>query len=405
MFSFRTTALQAQEDIILRGGRLAVLCNYTAWDTTTGEYLYQSLYGKYNVRKVLVGNHGFFEESARFPAEPYDGTGLPDCPFVFFRNADGTIDSEAFSDIDALVVDIQDIGSRYSRFLMDLRDIFVFISGNGMDMPVYILDKVNPCGRQVEGTPLREGQDSCCGVEGLPHKHGLTLGEAANMVHSELNAKFPLHVISYAASMAGKDLLTWSIPPMSDFPGFFTAHLFSGQYLWTGTNVSCAVGTCRPYESFGAPFMKDLRRINDGDWNSPSCPVSYPGAFMRPTVFVPYAGIYAGERCYGFQILMNPNAQYHSLVHSLHILREIRRAYPEFSSVGFPECGSGYMESESGSCRVSLARLVGDDLLMSYINGETDRDEVREYIKTEEQKWIRKAKKYMLYDDSLWRVK
>ena len=151
--------------------------------------------------------------------------------------------------------------------------------------------------------------------------------------------------------------------------------------------------------------MKDLRRINDGDWNSPSCPVSYPGAFMRPTVFVPYAGIYAGERCYGFQILMNPNAQYHSLVHSLHILREIRRAYPEFSSVGFPECGSGYMESESGSCRVSLARLVGDDLLMSYINGETDRDEVREYIKTEEQKWIRKAKKYMLYDDSLWRVK
>ena len=40
-----------------------------------------------------------------------------------------------------------------------------------------------------------------------------------------------------------------------------------------------------------------------------------------------------------------------------------------------------------------------------YLRGRIPFDVVKEHVKLEEQKWIRKAKRYLLYDDQPYRMK
>ena len=108
---------------------------------------------------------------------------------------------------------------------------------------------------------------------------------------------------------------------------------------------------------------------------------------MRPCSFTPACGPYEGRRCYGYQIILEPGAEYHSLMHTLQLMRYFRDSCPEFGT--------------DDAFRLKLS----DDTLLSYINGEISWNEAREHIKIEEQKWTRKAKKYILYDDAPYRIK
>ena len=71
----------------------------------------------------------------------------------------------------------------------------------------------------------------------------------------------------------------------------------------------------------------------------------------------------------------------------MHLLRFFRERYPEF-------------RLEEG-----FEAKLSDNVLLSYINGEISAQEMREHVKLEEQKWIRKAKKFILYEDQPYRIK
>ena len=85
--------------------------------------------------------------------------------------------------------------------------------------------------------------------------------------------------------------------------------------------------------------------------------------------------------------MLEPGSEYHSLIHTLELMRYFRARYPEFS------LGEGF------------ERKLADPVLLGYILGRTDYSEMREHIKLEEQKWVRKAKKFILYEDQPYRVK
>ena len=368
MFSFRTTPLDQQPDIVLAKGNVGVLCNQVAWNPEKGEYLFETLHRGGNLKKVFVPTEEL---------EGYAALNLEGCEFIPMEEM-----VENLSGIDAIIVELQEIGTRYTPIIDLMGALFGTIHQQGLEISVYVLDRENPTGRCVEGT---------MGSLGIPHRHGLTLGEIANMFHTEMGAKFPLHIISYLVRSATQYMMPWSIPPMDDVAGMFTSVFYGGQYLWRGTNVTPGIGTTRPYEMFGAPFMKTLgdycSRNGLRNWNDPSGPIYDPATFIRWTKFVPGEGRHAGEECYGFQLLQNPGVQYHALGHTLRIMRFVRSECPEFDI----ECG--------------LEEILDDNILMEYVRGVDIWEEVKENIKVEEQKWIRKAKKYLLYDDSLWRIK
>jgi uncharacterized protein YbbC (DUF1343 family) len=241
---------------------------------------------------------------------------------------------------------------------------------------LYIVDHINPAGRVVEGTmPLAELEAY---VPKVAHRHGLTLGELVNLYYHEIGAKFALHVISALATDSNKQLMPWTIAPASDIPGLFTCDMYSGGGLWNNTNISPAIGTARPYEYIGAPFVKTA--------SSEPVPVA-DGVLLRPASFTPSCGKYAGKKCFGYQIMLEPGVEYHSLMHTLQLMRYFKDRYKEFCL-------------EDG-----FAAKLSDPVLLGYINGEVSWEDAKEHIKVEEQKWIRKAKKFVLYEDHPYRMK
>ena len=85
--------------------------------------------------------------------------------------------------------------------------------------------------------------------------------------------------------------------------------------------------------------------------------------------------------------MLEPGTEYHSLLHTLQLIRYFKEKYKEFTL-------------EEG-----FEAKVSDQVVMDYVNGLISFEDLKEHIKVEEQKWIRKAKKFVLYDDQPYRIK
>ena len=408
MFSFRTSPLMEQQDSVLRGGKVALLCNQSAWHPETGEYLFETLYKRGVLKRVFTPEHGLFGELQ--DQEKLDGNKLYNelrmegCEFIsLYGTSEESLSAniDKLNDIDALIVELQDVGSRYYTFNTTILNLFKVLKDNSLNLPVYLIDRINPAGRQVEGTMLQSEYTSFIGIEGIAHRHGLSIGEIANLLYNEINAKFPLHIISYVAEKINSELLPWSISPSPNIPGLFTCHFYSGQCLWEGTNISEGRGTTRPFELFGAPFMESLINYNEenelANWNDPKHPIYDHAVYIRWAKYIPIFHKYANQTCFGFQLHPVPGLQYHALAHNLKIVDFVRKNCAEFS---FREG-----RYEAGNDKTAIELLLGDKLLVEYVHGRAEWTEIKEHIKIEEQKWIRKAKRFMLYPESLYRCK
>ena len=355
MFSFRTTSLEDQLDKALLEGRVGCFCTQNCWDTEKGRYMYEIFGQRGNLQTVF---------------SPRDTELTPLTNHIEFSVDD-------LKDLNAVVVEIQDVGARYFNYTKDVFRLMDVLKTMKDEAPsLYIVDHINPAGRVVEGTMPSSVQEDF--VPKVAHRHGLTLGELANLYYHEIGAKFALHVISALATDSNKQLMPWTIAPASDIPGLFTCDVYSGGGLWNNTNVSPAIGTARPYEYIGAPFIKTALSMN--------VPVA-DGVMMRPCSFTPSCGRYEGKKCFGYQIMLEPGVEYHSLIHTLQLIRYFKTRYSEFSL-------------EDG-----FEAKLSDQVLLDYINEEVSYEEMREHVKVEEQKWIRKAKKFTLYDDLPYRIK
>lgn len=346
MFSFRTSPVQDQMDRALQDGRVGVICTPNCWNAVTGRYLYEDFKERGNLAKVF----------------------MPEGEHIEFT-------PEELSGLDAVVVEIQDIGSRYFNYTIDILRLVSMIESIGGGVSLYIVDHLNPAGRDVEGT-LPAGEADVW-TPNVAHRHGLTLGELVHLYHSETGAGCPLHIISAYASATNRTLMPWVIPPAEDVPGIFTPFVYSGGSLWRDTNITPGLGTARPYEMFGAPFIKPVNE------KAPQA----DGVLLRPCSFTPASGMYEGEKCWGFQLILLPDAHYHSLLHTVRLMRYFSERYSMF------EIGE------------SLYTRLADPVMSEYLRGNITFDIVEEHVKGEEQKWIRKAKRYLLYDDPPCRIK
>ncbi len=355
MFSFRTTPLEDQLDRTLQSGRVGCFCTQNCWDTGRSRWMYDIFRQRGNLETVF---------------SPRDAELTPGTNHIDF-------DLERLQGLNAVVVEIQDVGVRYFNYTKDVMRLMEVLQLLGDEAPsLYVVDHINPSGRVVEGTiPAVVGEMF---VPKVAHRHGLTLGELVNLYAAEIGAKFPIHIISARATDSNRQLLPWTIAPASDIPGMFTCELYPGGGLWNNTSITPAIGTARPYEYFGAPFIKS------GDVRFLPTP---PGVMMRPCSFTPAAGRYQGEKCYGYQIMLQPGARYHSLLHTLQLMHFLSERYSQFELFD------------------SLFVKVADPVIEEYLRGNLTFDVVQEHVKMEEQKWIRKAKRYILYDDAPYRMK
>lgn len=200
--------------------------------------------------------------------------------------------------LDFLIFDLQDVGSRYYTYISTMLHCMRACASTGVGLVV--LDRPNPLGGDlVEGNIIEPTHLSYVGIHPLPARHGMTVGEIARMMESELSLDVDLSIVPlrgwrrrYWFDETG---LPWVLPS-PNMPTLDTATVYPGMCLLEGTNLSEGRGTTRPFEIFGAPWL-DARGVADF---LRKCKL--PGVVFRPLQFKPTFNKYAGEVCQGFQI-------------------------------------------------------------------------------------------------------
>ncbi|QJA06127.1 DUF1343 domain-containing protein [Thermosulfurimonas marina] len=293
-----------------------------------------------------------------------------------------------FADLDLLLVDLQDVGCRVYTYLWTLYLLLESLSGSGVE--VVILDRPNPLGGYVEGPLLSEDLLSFVGLFPLPMRHGLTLGEAALLFQRARGFDLELRVIraeglrrEYTFPQTG---LPW-IPPSPNMPSFETALVYPGQVLLEGTNLSEGRGTTRPFELFGAPWLRPERV-------QAVLPEGLPGAKLRPVVFRPVFDKWKDRLVCGFQLHVTDLASFRPVRTTLLLLRVIAQTHPEFAFRLPP-----YEFEEK---RLPIDIIAGHSDIRSFIVGKTDWEELDFFLKEGLTKYVDQVASLGLYKGRLF---
>lgn len=223
--------------------------------------------------------------------------------------------------VDAMLVDIQDVGTRVYTFCSTI--VYVMDVCATLGKPVIILDRPNPInGRDVEGNCLDPEYASFVGPYPIPMRHGMTVGELMSYYNEQLPRKCELVIVE----MKGWDRnyffedtqLPWAFPS-PNMPTVDTAIVYPGQVILEGTNLSEGRGTARPFEVFGSPFLTPEKIIKDVPAEA------LHGAVLRIVEFTPVFNKWSSLRCFGFQIHVTDRNRYHPYRASLSLLGAIIR--------------------------------------------------------------------------------
>jgi uncharacterized protein YbbC (DUF1343 family) len=203
--------------------------------------------------------------------------------------------------LDALVFDIQDVGSRYYTYQATM--LYCMEAAARAKLAFFVLDRPNPIGGlAVEGPALLPGFESFCGVHDVAVRHGLTVGELAGLYREERGLDLPLTVIPCRGWRRGMHRRETGLPwvfPSPNMPTPETALVYPGMCLLEGTNLSEGRGTTRPFELFGAPWL-DAGRLAEALFAS-----RLPGVRFRPASFVPAWDKHAGALCHGVEVVVD----------------------------------------------------------------------------------------------------
>jgi uncharacterized protein YbbC (DUF1343 family) len=208
------------------------------------------------------------------------------------------------ADIDVLVIDLADIGSRYYTFIWTA--LLALRAAAKAKVPVILLDRPNPISgatRHVEGATQLPGFHSFVGLEAIPVRHGLTLGEiVAHFAQQDglpLGEDGALQIVGVRGWYRDHLATTWDRPfvlTSPNMPTIETALVYPGGCLLEGTNLSDGRGTTRPFEITGAPWL-DGRALAEA-----LTKLGLPGFLVRPLTFSPTFHKHAGVTCGGVQI-------------------------------------------------------------------------------------------------------
>jgi uncharacterized protein YbbC (DUF1343 family)/CubicO group peptidase (beta-lactamase class C family) len=285
---------------LLEGKRVALITNQTGVDSkyvTTIERLHNAK----NLKLVALfspehGIRGALDQ-AKIGDSIDEQTGIP----VYSLYGENHKPSEEqLAKIDVLAFDIQDVGARFYTYPSTM--CLALEAAGKASKEFVVLDRPNPIdGVTVEGPLLDEGRESFVGLQRLPIRHGLTVGEIATMFAKERKLEVKLTVVKMDGWQRGMYLfdtgLFW-LNPSPNMRSLEAALLYPGVGMLEFTNLSVGRGTETPFEVLGAPWIDEqklARAVNDSN---------PPGARVVPLRFTPTASKFAQEECHGIHFII-----------------------------------------------------------------------------------------------------
>jgi uncharacterized protein YbbC (DUF1343 family) len=293
---------------------------------------------------------------------------------------------EMLTDIDALVIDLQDVGSRYYTFIWTLELCMQACHEAGKS--VIVLDRPNPIGGHLtEGPVLKPEFASFVGLRPLPVRHGMTIGEMGTYLRDAFYPGLDYRVIPMLKwkrkMLFDQTGLPW-VMPSPNMPTPDTALVYPGMCLLEGTNISEGRGTTRPFEIFGAPFIHSETIINVLK------DLKLPGVVFRPLSFQPTFQKHAGSLCGGAQIHVTDRGKFRPFKTGVAVLKAVHNTYPR--DFVWKQPPYEYEEIE-----LPIDILAGNDRLRKDIEAWKDLDEMEKWWKEEAKGFEKTRKKYLLY--------
>lgn len=237
---------------------------------------------------------------------------------------------EMLESIDVIVFDLQDIGSRYYTYIYTMAYVMEACAEQGKQFVV--LDRPNPIsGERLEGNLVEEDVRSFVGLLPIPNRHGMTVGELAQLFKYKFGYDCELTVVpmeGWKRSMYFDDTPLFWVAPSPNTTNIDMNILYAGTCLIEGTNLSEGRGTTRPFEWIGAPYV---------DGNSLSKAFNdrgIEGVIARPVSFKPTYQKYKDVICSGIQLHVVNRNTLNSWKTGLLLLETIAEMYPtDFSFI------------------------------------------------------------------------
>lgn len=236
---------------LLKEKRVAAVVNQTS-QALDGHLVDFLLSEDINLIKVMAPEHGFRGKQAAGVTVIDNIDTKTGLPVVSLYGKNKKPSPDMLSDVDVLLFDIQDVGTRFYTYISTLHYVMEAAAEN--DVTVVVLDRPNPNGAFVDGPVRQPGFISFVGVDPLPLLHGMTVAELALMIKGEgwINQaeRLTLHTVAvenYSRNMA----ITLPVPPSPNLPNATAVRLYPSLCLFEGTTVSVGRGTPYPFQIIG----------------------------------------------------------------------------------------------------------------------------------------------------------
>ncbi len=319
----------AGETALLEGKRLGLLVNPTSADSTL-RHIVDLFHARFTLTCLFGPEHGVRGDAQDMVGvgEAKDSvTGLP--MHSLYGSSEDSLHPkpEMLAGVDAVVFDIQDIGSRYYTYVWTLLHMMQACAPLGVE--VIVLDRPNPIGGvEVEGGAIEPGYLSFVGRASIPNRHGLTAGELAGMCNETFALGCRLQVITMHGWRRDMDYEATGVPwvlPSPNMPAIDTAFVYPGMCLVEGTELSEARGTTKPFELVGAPFVSyaEARHLAHSLETE-----DLPGVRFRAVVFTPTFHKFAGRRCGGVQLHVIDRKTFRPYLTGVAVLRAFKLMFP-----------------------------------------------------------------------------
>ena len=247
-------------------------------------------------------------------------TGLP----IFSLYGDTlTPGADSLTDIDTLVFDVQDVGTRFFTYGSTM--LRAMEAARDHDLAFVVLDRPNPIdGVHVEGPVVVPRSTSFVNYHSLPIRHGLTVGELATLFNADDHLGVALSVVPMQGWRRGSYWDETGLPWVNPSPNLHSvaeALLYPAVGLLEATNLSVGRGTDAPFERIGAPWI-------DGSALAESLAAErLSGVTFGPETFTPDVDPYAHKLCRGVHVTVVDRSQFEPVRSGLAIARALRALY------------------------------------------------------------------------------
>ena len=360
---------------ILKGKRVGLITNQTGKDQN-GNSIIDLLFKAPDVKLTTLfspehGIRGALDQE-KITDSKDEKTGLP--ILSLYGEARKPTD-EMLKNIDVLVFDIQDIGARFWTYPSTM--VLAMEAAAKNKIKFVVLDRINPInGSDVEGPIADADKLSFIAHNQIPLRHGMTMGELAQLYNSERNINADLQIVKVEnwrrQQWFDETGLTW-INPSPNMRSLTEATLYPGVALLETTNVSVGRGTDTPFEILGAPYI-DGRKLAEA-LNA----AKLSGVRFVPVRFTPNASTNKGVECGGINVFVTNRNSFEPVLTGLEIAAQIFKMYPKEFNVD------------------KFNRLLVSDKIFNAFKQGSEAKALKQIWENDLEKFKATRQKYLLY--------